>query len=94
MKKSFTKYGEQFEFVESKGAWSIYSRSYKPVTGTYGVKVAYEVVRGIQRKGNPPSGKIMPSGLAYPSQSAWGKHGFTKATLESARAKLGELTRE
>lgn len=94
MKKEFKKYGDDFKQIEKKDDWYIYIRSHQSVDNPSETISHYEVVRAIKRTGSLPNGKARASAWGYPSESAWGIHGFTVATLERAYNKIKEMTDE
>lgn len=67
----FTKYGEQFELVESQDIFAIYKRS-KGATASYETVIFY-----VNKHGK----------WYYPASTSWGQRGWSYPTYEEAKAR-------
>ena len=88
--KKFKKYGDLFIHVTNSNGWYVYQRiPYMDDDGfmVSGTKSHFEVVKPLWREASPYKEKKW----RYPSDSDWGKAGFTVGTIEKAMDKVREL---
>lgn len=88
--ETFSKSGWQFRQIERKGNLAIFERSKDEG------KPHYEVVKIRAHNGFkiPGTETMAEPAEVYPSDTAWGRDGFTYSTLDEARQKLESWSSE
>ena len=89
IKKTFSKDGFKFTQLKREGRVCIYSQV--PDGGEFR---AFEVIIIKYRKERQINGKVLPAQEAYPSDSDWGKMGWTFISLEKAEQRFTEKCQE
>ena len=87
---NFTKGGYIFKLVKSLGDVYMFERKHEREDWmAEEPRPHWEVVRVVQRKASPDSDELT---WQYPSNSDWGKLGFTLGSLKKANDKFKELS--
>lgn len=84
--ETFTRNGWEHVQLERQGNFAIYQRS-KPA----GLKPHFEVVRIAQNPAREQFGKRIEAAESYPTETQWGKFGFTFGDEAQARTRLSQL---
>lgn len=88
--ETFTKSGWHFRQIERRNQWAIFER-----WKDEGCQPHYEVVRIRSHDGFkiPGTETMAEPAEIYPSDTAWGRDGFTLTTIEAAREKLDQVAK-
>jgi hypothetical protein len=89
--ETFTKSGWHFRQIERRGEWAIFER----YSARRNARTHYEVVRIRSHNGFkiPGTETMAEAAEIYPSDSTWGRDGFTLPTVTEAREKFEQLTK-